>query len=100
MMPGQRVHQVPKYVTAVEFESAPDRMRARGFKAEGSLLVGAIGFEPTTPCAQGRCATRLRYAPTRFIINEAPCATFQPPDGGSVEISSTPGYSATGEPFN
>src|SRR5579864_1242160 len=76
MMPGQRVHQVPKYVTAVEFESATDRMRARGFKAEGSLLVGAIGFEPTTPCAQGRCATRLRYAPTRFIINEAPCATF------------------------
>ena len=28
------------------------------------VLVGAIGFEPTTPCAQGRCATRLRYAPT------------------------------------
>ena len=29
-----------------------------------SEMVGAIGFEPTTPCAQGRCATRLRYAPT------------------------------------
>ena len=29
-------------------------------------LVGAIGFEPMTPCAQGRCATRLRYAPTRL----------------------------------
>ena len=29
-----------------------------------NLMVGAIGFEPTTPCAQGRCATRLRYAPT------------------------------------
>ena len=28
-------------------------------------LVGARGFEPPTPCAQGRCATRLRYAPTR-----------------------------------
>ena len=27
-------------------------------------LVGATGFEPATPCAQGRCATRLRYAPT------------------------------------
>jgi hypothetical protein len=27
-------------------------------------LVGATGFEPVTPCAQGRCATRLRYAPT------------------------------------
>jgi hypothetical protein len=34
------------------------------------ILVGAIGFEPTTPCAQGRCATRLRYAPTILIINE------------------------------
>src|SRR5690348_9564492 len=29
-------------------------------------MVGAIGFEPMTPCAQGRCATRLRYAPTDF----------------------------------
>jgi hypothetical protein len=28
------------------------------------LLVGATGFEPAAPCAQGRCATRLRYAPT------------------------------------
>src|SRR6266545_3465555 len=28
------------------------------------ILVGATGFEPATPCAQGRCATRLRYAPT------------------------------------
>ena len=27
-------------------------------------MVGAIGFEPTTPCSQNRCATRLRYAPT------------------------------------
>jgi hypothetical protein len=32
------------------------------------ILVGAIGFEPTTPCAQGRCATRLRYAPTRKAL--------------------------------
>ena len=36
-------------------------------------MVGARGFEPPTPCAQGRCATRLRYAPTkrkasRFLI--------------------------------
>ena len=29
-----------------------------------SQLVGARGFEPPTPCAQGRCATRLRYAPS------------------------------------
>src|SRR5213596_873351 len=31
-------------------------------------VVGATGFEPATPCAQGRCATRLRYAPTPSII--------------------------------
>ena len=29
-----------------------------------SFLVGAGRFERPTPCAQGRCATRLRYAPT------------------------------------
>ena len=27
-------------------------------------MVGAAGFEPTTPCSQSRCATGLRYAPT------------------------------------
>ncbi len=31
-------------------------------------LVGARGFEPRTPCAQGRCATRLRYAPTGVAL--------------------------------
>gem|GEM_PF-5416697 len=31
-------------------------------------MVGAEGFEPTTPCAQGRCATRLRHAPTLKAI--------------------------------
>ncbi len=34
-------------------------------------LVGARGFEPRTPCAQGRCATRLRYAPT-FLTTSRP----------------------------
>ncbi len=33
-------------------------------------MVGARGFEPPTPCAQGRCATRLRYAPTDLIITD------------------------------
>ena len=28
--------------------------------------VGVRGFEPPTPCAQGRCATRLRYTPLNF----------------------------------
>src|SRR5436309_1121276 len=34
-----------------------------------SEVVGATGFEPATPCAQGRCATRLRYAPTLKNLN-------------------------------
>ena len=39
------------------------------------LLVGAGRFELPTPCAQGRCATRLRYAPTfeaSLILNHVP----------------------------
>ena len=40
-----------------------------------SELVGAGRFERPTPCAQGRCATRLRYAPTfdaSLILNHFP----------------------------
>jgi hypothetical protein len=32
-------------------------------------LVGAGRFERPTPCAQGRCATRLRYAPTFYLYD-------------------------------
>ena len=28
-------------------------------------MVGETRFELATPCSQGRCATRLRYSPTR-----------------------------------
>jgi hypothetical protein len=35
-------------------------------------VVGAAGFEPAAPCAQGRCATRLRYAPT--LVRRSPKA--------------------------
>ena len=31
------------------------------------LLVGTAGFEPTTPCPPGRCATKLRHAPTPLL---------------------------------
>jgi hypothetical protein len=27
--------------------------------------VGVAGFEPTTPCSQSRCATKLRHTPVR-----------------------------------
>ena len=32
------------------------------------ILVGASGFELATLCSQSRCATRLRYAPTKNAI--------------------------------
>ena len=38
-------------------------------------MVGAPGFEPGASCAQGRRATRLRYAPTfsaSFILKYFP----------------------------
>ena len=30
-------------------------------------MVGAAGFEPTTPCPPDKCATGLRYAPTKPV---------------------------------
>ncbi len=38
------------------------------FKAETLKLVGTVGFEPTTPWSQTRCATRLRHAPINFAF--------------------------------
>jgi hypothetical protein len=45
-----------------------------------SGVVGAAGFEPTTFCAQGRRATRLRYAPpytalTRRVSTSGPAGS-------------------------
>jgi integrase len=51
--------QLEKWQRRAEQQEEPQVARKKR-----KLLVGAIGFEPTTPCAQGRCATRLRYAPT------------------------------------
>jgi hypothetical protein len=44
--------------------SNSDQLRRSSHCSLTLYLVGARGFEPPTPCAQGRCATRLRYAPT------------------------------------
>ena len=29
------------------------------------------GFEPTTPCSQSRCSTKLSYIPITFLNNES-----------------------------
>src|SRR5678815_92249 len=59
------------------------------------LLVGATGFEPATPCAQGRCATRLRYAPTpaNSIRFRAPRASAEETDRAAARHR-TPGRHA------
>src|SRR5207248_9869022 len=54
-----------------------------GLRKEGRisliLLVGAGRFERPTPCAQGRCATRLRYAPTLYEFDsKLPFPRMQP----------------------
>ena len=41
----------------------PPELLAPGSAALGCRSIGARGFEPPTPCTQGRCATRLRHAP-------------------------------------
>ena len=48
--------------SVLETEAQPLDQRDVPHKA---ALVGARGFEPPTPCAQGRCATRLRYTPPK-----------------------------------
>ena len=50
-----------------------DRDKQIGRHPGTRKVVGATGFEPATPCAQGRCATRLRYAPTPLD-----CTVFNP----------------------
>jgi hypothetical protein len=40
-----------------------------GMSVSEVKMVGAIGFEPTTPCSRSRCATRLRYAPNLWLAS-------------------------------
>src|ERR1700733_5064380 len=53
----------------------PLALRVRFRPPESAVGIGAPRFELGTPCAQGRCATRLRYAPTetrrRHSVSEA-----------------------------
>ena len=55
------------------------------FPNSGRQLVGAPGFEPGTSCAQGRRATRLRYAPTRSAYRLY----------GTVNVNASPQFNAT-----
>src|SRR5258707_5259492 len=51
-------------------------------------MVGAGRFERPTPCAQGRCATRLRYAPTSELLPILTLSAF--PSSGLALRGGTP----------
>lgn len=56
------------------------------FPEKPFLLVGAKGFEPSTPWSQTKCATKLRYAPTMKAIHflqQSHCST--PPNDKQEE---------------
>ena len=45
----------------------PNELQALQVFPFDQVLVGAEGFEPPTPCSQSRCATKLRYAPKKWL---------------------------------
>jgi hypothetical protein len=53
-----------KIKCSLVFPSSTEAKIQRRKNLFSGLVVGAPGFEPGTSCAQGRRATRLRYAPT------------------------------------
>ncbi len=65
---SSREHVLGRF-QGVEAGTDPARMAESSHPGMGRCeMVGATGFEPVTPCAQGRCATRLRYAPTSDLV--------------------------------
>src|SRR5438874_12869084 len=67
-----------------ESSSVAMERRSMNFFGISRRMVGAGRFERPTPCAQGRCATRLRYAPTfaalLILDHFCPSHPFRPPD--------------------
>ena len=55
----------------------------RGSGLQQSRLVGAKGFEPSTPASRTQCATGLRYAPTRRLTKNGNRIVLQ--DGGKTQ---------------
>jgi hypothetical protein len=67
-------------------------------------MVGAEGFEPPTLCSQSRCATRLRYAPTRLFqvlldcsASRIECGTFELERHKMLQLNGDGGYSSAAE---
>src|SRR3954471_10622401 len=77
--------------------SRSNRIESTLLESAGGL-VGAGRFERPTPCAQGRCATRLRYAPTFYaslILNHFPNFRYRPACQNRLKDPPTVGKTVT-----
>ncbi len=58
-------HSTPSVARQKGFEPLTHGLEGRcSFHLSYWRVVGASRFERPTPCSQGRCATKLRYAPS------------------------------------
>ena len=92
----------PYYISSLQ-KNAIEKTKPPRFSREGFFMtrkvVGAIGFEPTTPCTPCRCATGLRHAPTVVLVYQ----TVQRSVYGLAHHSakaSQPAHLPTGELFH
>ncbi len=60
LIPAHNAKEKGPHIAAQAFDLSP-------------TMVGTAGFEPTTLCPPGRCATRLRYAPMLLVLSP-PCS--------------------------
>src|SRR5512134_671726 len=76
----QTAHDPPGPVSTGRAVGSGRRRRNARDEVTGTEMVGTGGLEPPTPCSQGKCATRLRYVPTRRnvlrIIREQRAAAY------------------------
>ena len=54
-------------VASHEDEQRLDKLATRHLSLATVLLVGTARFELATPCTPSKCATRLRYVPTKQV---------------------------------
>ena len=66
----QNDHELYEFLSTMMF-SPEEINQAEHFLAFLNIVftgkaVGIVGFEPTTPCSQSRCSTKLSYIPKCF----------------------------------
>src|SRR5271154_1193132 len=90
--------------TEFAFRGAPEGIRTPDPRLRRPLLfppellahIGASRFERPTPCSQGRCATKLRYAPSLKEVTHGRWPLNRPSCGGVFFSSIYPATHTTG----